>query len=298
MRDAEHLLRRLCDRGVDFVIVGGFAAVCHGVTRVTRDIDLCIPFARENLVRLLMRKHVLKHLVFSAALSVLLVPPAPGASPDAAFLAGVAETVRRVAPDAAVEVREDGLTARRLTMVFTVHRQGKTGEFLPQTDRVEGPNVGGFLLTVTRREGPCEGPSAAPQTLHRRYWETWLDRVPSADGRACWAAALACGARLDPEVRKALIDAVLSAGTTGPAAGGSAVTSAEGALRAAAAYLDRYRVDTSRYDMTAPFTNERVRTEGRFAWRLTWKLKPQPGKRGRLVVVVFESGDGARHWRE
>lgn len=245
-----------------------------------------------------MRKPTALSLLVTAGVLAWMLPTALGASPDAAFLAGVAETVRRVAPDAALEVRDDGLTARRLTMVFTVHRQGKAGEFLAQTDRVEGPNVGGFLLTVTRREGPCEGPSAAPQTLHRRYWETWLDRVPSADGRGCWAVALACGARLDPEVRKALIDSVLSAGTTGPAAGGSAVTSAEGALRAAAAYLDRYRVDTSRYDMTAPFTNERVRTEGQFAWRLTWKLKPQPGKRGRLVVVVFESGEGARHWRE
>jgi hypothetical protein len=47
----ENLLRRLCDNGVEFVIVGGFAAVSHGVTRVTRDIDLCIPFTRENLVR-------------------------------------------------------------------------------------------------------------------------------------------------------------------------------------------------------------------------------------------------------
>ncbi|MBP7864946.1 MAG: hypothetical protein KA419_03270 [Acidobacteria bacterium] len=245
-----------------------------------------------------MQRATLLVTMLVGALLAGAVLPALGADPDTAFLAGVAETVRRVAPDAAVEVREDGLTARRHTLVFTVHRQAKTGEFLPQTDRVEGPNVGGFLLTLTRGEGPCEGPSVMPQTLYRRYWETWLDRVPAADGRGCWSVALACGARLDPEVRKALIDAARSGGKPAPSPGAGRVESAEAALAAAAAYLERYHVDTSRYDMTAPYTNERVRTEARFAWRLTWKLKPQSGKRGRLVVVVFESGDGARHWRE
>ncbi len=53
MRDAPTLLRRLVDRGVRFVLVGGFAAVAHGSTRVTRDIDLCLDFSPGNL-RLLL----------------------------------------------------------------------------------------------------------------------------------------------------------------------------------------------------------------------------------------------------
>jgi predicted nucleotidyltransferase len=53
VRDAPTLLRRLLDRGVRFVLVGGFAAVAHGSTRVTRDIDVCLDFSTENLQRLL-----------------------------------------------------------------------------------------------------------------------------------------------------------------------------------------------------------------------------------------------------
>ena len=47
------LLERLIDRGVEFVVVGGVAAVLHGSSLLTVDLDLCIPFSAENLSRLL-----------------------------------------------------------------------------------------------------------------------------------------------------------------------------------------------------------------------------------------------------
>ena len=37
---------------VEFVVVGGFAAVAHGVTLITQDIDVCCRFTPENLMRL------------------------------------------------------------------------------------------------------------------------------------------------------------------------------------------------------------------------------------------------------
>jgi predicted nucleotidyltransferase len=43
VRNARELIQRLVDNGVEFVIIGGFAAVAHGVTVLTRDVDLCIP---------------------------------------------------------------------------------------------------------------------------------------------------------------------------------------------------------------------------------------------------------------
>jgi len=53
MRDVETLLPRLIDTGMEFVIVGGFAAVAHGATRLTQDLDVCCPFTDENLRRLI-----------------------------------------------------------------------------------------------------------------------------------------------------------------------------------------------------------------------------------------------------
>ncbi len=43
------LLERLTARGVEFVVVGGFAAVAHGSARVTRDLDICFATDSANL---------------------------------------------------------------------------------------------------------------------------------------------------------------------------------------------------------------------------------------------------------
>ena len=52
MPDLESLLHRLIQGEVEFVIVGGFAAVAHGVSLPTQDIDVCCQFTPENLLRL------------------------------------------------------------------------------------------------------------------------------------------------------------------------------------------------------------------------------------------------------
>jgi hypothetical protein len=46
------LLERLIKNNIEFVIVGGFAAVAHGVTLVTQDMDVCCRFSTDNLLRL------------------------------------------------------------------------------------------------------------------------------------------------------------------------------------------------------------------------------------------------------
>ncbi len=46
---AEEILERLTRRGVDFVVIGGIAAVLHGSARATFDLDLCFATDKENL---------------------------------------------------------------------------------------------------------------------------------------------------------------------------------------------------------------------------------------------------------
>lgn len=46
------LLQGLCDADVDFVIVGGFAALLHGSTLVTRDLDVCAGLDRADVAKL------------------------------------------------------------------------------------------------------------------------------------------------------------------------------------------------------------------------------------------------------
>jgi predicted nucleotidyltransferase len=46
------LLQRLSDAEIDFVIVGGFAAILHGSSLTTRDLDVCALLTQENVSKL------------------------------------------------------------------------------------------------------------------------------------------------------------------------------------------------------------------------------------------------------
>jgi hypothetical protein len=49
---ADEILRRLVERGVDFVVIGGIAAVLHGSARNTFDLDICFASDEANLAAL------------------------------------------------------------------------------------------------------------------------------------------------------------------------------------------------------------------------------------------------------
>jgi hypothetical protein len=50
--DLKQLLERLADADIEFVIVGGFAAVLHGSTLVTRDLDVCTVLTDVTVAKL------------------------------------------------------------------------------------------------------------------------------------------------------------------------------------------------------------------------------------------------------
>ncbi|MDF7822544.1 hypothetical protein P4B35_00855 [Pontiellaceae bacterium B12227] len=52
MDDLTDIIERLSLADVDFVLVGGLAAVTHGSSMTTQDIDICCDFSAENLLRL------------------------------------------------------------------------------------------------------------------------------------------------------------------------------------------------------------------------------------------------------
>jgi predicted nucleotidyltransferase len=51
-QDFDRLLHRLADSGLDFVVIGGFAAITHGSSLMTRDLDICTLLTHENVERL------------------------------------------------------------------------------------------------------------------------------------------------------------------------------------------------------------------------------------------------------
>ncbi len=52
MSDPLNLLERLVRAGVQFTVVGDYAAVAHGCTYTTQDIDICCEFSVANLLAL------------------------------------------------------------------------------------------------------------------------------------------------------------------------------------------------------------------------------------------------------
>jgi hypothetical protein len=70
------LLQRLCDAEIDFVVVGGFAALLHGSTLVTRDLDICAVLSRAQVASLreVLRDLNPRHRLTSQKLSFLDTP--------------------------------------------------------------------------------------------------------------------------------------------------------------------------------------------------------------------------------
>lgn len=52
IQEAEALLARFAGLKVEFVIIGGICNVLHGVTLVTKDVDVCCRFTLKNLNRI------------------------------------------------------------------------------------------------------------------------------------------------------------------------------------------------------------------------------------------------------
>ena len=77
MQDFGTLLKRLAEAGLDFVIVGGFAAVTHGSSYVTRDVDICALLTTEDVAKLraALADWNPKHRMTPQRLSFLAHPP-------------------------------------------------------------------------------------------------------------------------------------------------------------------------------------------------------------------------------
>ncbi|MFN2375637.1 MAG: nucleotidyltransferase [Candidatus Binatia bacterium] len=77
MQNFRQILERLSDAGIEFVIVGGYAALTHGSSFLTRDLDLCATLAPETILRLRRALANLnpKHRLTPQRLSFLEHPP-------------------------------------------------------------------------------------------------------------------------------------------------------------------------------------------------------------------------------
>jgi predicted nucleotidyltransferase len=87
VNDLRRLLQRLDDAGVPFVLVGGYAAMLHGSSLLTRDVDVCAVLTPANVEKLrdAFREFHPVHRLSSPQQSFLDVPAA-GVAVDNLYL--------------------------------------------------------------------------------------------------------------------------------------------------------------------------------------------------------------------
>jgi predicted nucleotidyltransferase len=78
--DLQRLLQRLDDAGIEFVLVGGYAAMLHGSSLLTRDVDVCAVLTPSTIERLrdAFREMHPVHRLSSPKQSFLDVPESGG----------------------------------------------------------------------------------------------------------------------------------------------------------------------------------------------------------------------------
>ena len=142
-------------------------------------------------------------MVVLAAVSV-----AVGAPPSDDMVKALSETIGKKCPEAKIEITKDAFIAKHGTMTFTLHSRAKTGEISPQTYQQEGPSFKGFILRVALEDGQYGGAAMVPQTLQEPYFAIFLDAPVTDDGKKHYQVHFSYGSRLDPELKKAILEAI------------------------------------------------------------------------------------------
>jgi predicted nucleotidyltransferase len=134
MESLNNLLKKLLDSGIDFVLIGGYAAVLHGSSQVTQDIDICAVMSDENLGKL---RGALKGLEPRHRMNPNFQPtldeyPAPGQKINNYYLrtnSGILDIIEDVRPIGAFE--------RIVARAITVSLFGKKCKVIALDDLIE-----------------------------------------------------------------------------------------------------------------------------------------------------------------
>jgi hypothetical protein len=128
--------------------------------------------------------------------------------PETNLIQKLTSVITNLCPEAEITVDEHAFSAKHDTMVYTIHSRSKTGEVYPTTHQQEGPAFRGFMLRVSLNDGEYGGAACVPQTLHGPYYPTFIDAPSISDGKKHYQVHFSYGGRLDPELKKAILETI------------------------------------------------------------------------------------------
>ena len=118
MENLTLLLKRLLEYKIDFILVGGYAAVLHGASQVTHDVDICALIDESELQKLKLALKDLepKHRMNPSFQPSLEEYPKPGQNLDNYYLktkSGVLDIIKKVDPIGDYEaVKKNAITVQ------------------------------------------------------------------------------------------------------------------------------------------------------------------------------------------
>jgi hypothetical protein len=148
----------------------------------------------------------MSRMILTTIVLILSVSPTFAAPPDDEVMEKITKAIRKHCPDATFATTKQAFEAKFDTMTYTLHQRGKAGEAYEKTYQEEGPKWKGFILRVELREGKYEGAAVIPQTLQGPYYPTFIDAANV--GTKHHFVSFAYGARLDPELKKAIMEVI------------------------------------------------------------------------------------------
>lgn len=103
MENLTLLLKRLLEYKIEFILIGGYAAILHGASQVTHDVDICALIDENELQKLKIALKDLepKHRMNPSFQPSLEEYPKPGQNLDNYYLktkSGVLDIIKRVDP--------------------------------------------------------------------------------------------------------------------------------------------------------------------------------------------------------
>lgn len=116
MENLNHLLKLLLASRIEFVLIGGYAAVLHGSSQVTQDIDICAVMTDSYLaiLRDVLRDFDPRHRMNPAFQPSLMDYPAKGQKLDNYYLRtteGTLDIIREVRPVGSFDrIKEKAIT--------------------------------------------------------------------------------------------------------------------------------------------------------------------------------------------
>lgn len=136
------------------------------------------------------------------------IAPSGAEELPADLVARLTKTIREHCPNAQIAAKGESFSAKSGTTMFTFHHRQKGDKEFETTYQEEGPDDRGFILSVLLVEGPYQGQLLTPAEVKGPHFPTFVDAVPTENGKTHYYVHFSYGVGIDPKLKEAVFAAL------------------------------------------------------------------------------------------